>query len=416
MLRSGEERTRLILEKSFNAFISIDATGVITEWNAQAESTFGWTRREAIGQKLADTLIPPGMRDAHLNGIQRFIETGAGPVLNRRIEMTAMHRDGHEFSVEMVISPIRHGGTYSFCAFLHDISQRRAAARRLEEDVKVIGERNQELGRQQKIMISLMEDLRESEEKIKKTAAELERSNKELEQFAYIASHDLQEPLRKISSFTQLLAQRYAGRLDKDADEFIGYVVDGAKRMRDLIEDLLTYSRVGRAEIAFERTDMTELMGQITALFDVDRAITAAEITHDPLPTVRANPLLIRQLLQNLISNGIKFHGDSPPRVHVSASRKGGEWIFSVRDNGIGIESQFHDRIFEIFKRLHTTEEFSGTGIGLAVCKKIAERHGGRIWVESTPGGGSTFYFSIPAREGAAADVSGDKSEGGVRS
>ena len=225
---------------------------------------------------------------------------------------------------------------------------------------------------------------------------QLSRSNAELAQFAYVASHDLQEPLRMVSSYTQLLSRRYKGRLDADADEFIAYAVDGANRMQTLINDLLAYSRVGTRGKEFEATDCMAAIE--LALVNLRAAIeeSSAVVTHGPLPTVMADRIQIGQLLQNLIGNAVKYHGAEPPRVHVSAEQKGNDWVFAVRDNGIGIDPQYAERIFVVFQRLHTREEYPGTGIGLAICKKIVERHGGRIWVESQAGTGATFYFTIP--------------------
>jgi len=229
-------------------------------------------------------------------------------------------------------------------------------------------------------------------------ARELARSNTELEQFAYVASHDLQEPLRMVSSYTQLLARRYKGKLGSDADEFIGYAVDGATRMQRLIQDLLAYSRVGTKGRDFEPTDCEGLLDRVLGDLKVAIKESGAVVTHDPLPTVTADGTQLGQLLQNLIGNAIKFRNQEPPLVHVSSKRDGKEWILSVRDNGIGIDHQYAERIFVIFQRLHKREEYQGTGIGLAVCKKIVERHGGRIWVESNSDKGATFYFTLPAQ------------------
>jgi PAS domain S-box-containing protein len=242
---------------------------------------------------------------------------------------------------------------------------------------------------------------RRAEIDLDERARELARSNADLEQFAYVASHDLQEPLRTVSSYTQLLARRYKGKLDKDADEFIAFAVDAVTRMQRLIRDLLAYSRVGTRDREFGAVSMEPVIA--TALDNLRLAIaeTKAQITHDPLPTVIGDEGQFRQLWQNLIGNALKFRGPDTPTVHVSVRREGdgdgANWQFSVKDNGVGIEPQYFDRIFVIFQRLHSMDRYPGTGIGLAVCKKIVERHGGRIWVESQLGAGSTFFFSLPA-------------------
>lgn len=235
---------------------------------------------------------------------------------------------------------------------------------------------------------------------LERQAAELARSNADLEQFAYVASHDLQEPLRMVSNYTQLLARRYKDRLDDDAHEFIRFAVDGATRMQGLIQDLLQYSRVGTRGKAFGATDCEEALA--VAKNDLRRALeeAGAKITHDPLPTIQADPTQLTQLFLNLLSNAIKFRGEEPPSIHVSAARGDGEWLFTVQDNGIGLDQEYADRIFVIFQRLHGFSEYSGTGIGLAICKKIVERHGGRIWVESKRGEGAKFSFTIPFEPG----------------
>lgn len=235
--------------------------------------------------------------------------------------------------------------------------------------------------------------------KLEQVIAALERSNKELEQFAYIASHDLQEPLRMVASYVQLLAQRYEGKLDKDADDFIAFAVDGTIRMQRMINDLLTYSRVGTRGKEFQPTSCENVLGQAFANLQLAIKESGASVTHDPLPTVMADESQLLQLFQNLISNAITYRDQELPQVHVSAEQNRNEWAFSISDNGIGIEPQNFERIFQLFQGLHSRSH-PGNGIGLASCKKIVERHGGRIWVESEVGKGSTFRFTVPLKEG----------------
>ena len=269
------------------------------------------------------------------------------------------------------------------------------------------------LGRQDEIIgtFGLSRDItarKTAEEALATKAEELARSNRELEQFAYVASHDLQEPLRMIASYTQLLARRYEGRLDKDANEFISYAVEGATRMQTLINDLLSYSRLGTRGKPFSATDCNEVLARARENLKFAIQDAKATLTSSPLPTVIGDGSQLTQLLQNLISNAVKFRGATPPQVDISVELKPApgqspdaeprvcEWVFAVRDNGIGIEPQYFERIFVIFQRLHTREQYPGTGIGLAICKKIVERHGGRIWVKSVPGEGATFFFTLP--------------------
>ena len=225
----------------------------------------------------------------------------------------------------------------------------------------------------------------------------LKKSNEELEQFAYVASHDLQEPLRKISSFSELLALQYKGRLDDDADRYLEYVIDGAYRMQTQIRELLEYSRIDRRGKEFILTDCNEVLNNTLTYIRLAIEEAGAMVTHDPLPIVNADGVQLGQVFQNLITNAVKFRGESPPQVHISAAQREKEWIFAVKDNGIGIAPEYAERIFVMFQRLHTRTEYPGTGLGLAICKKIVERHKGRIWVESEPGKGATFYFTVPA-------------------
>ena len=251
----------------------------------------------------------------------------------------------------------------------------------------------------QRALMNMLEDIEAERVRAEQAKVLLARSNSELEQFAYVASHDLQEPLRMISSYVQLLSRRYSGKLDKDADEFIAFAVDGTLRMQQLINDLLAYSRVGTRGRPPAATNFEDVLSKAMANLKMAIVESGAVVTHDQLPTTLADELQMVQLFQNLIGNAIKFRGQENPQIHISARPEGNEWIFSVKDNGIGIDPQFHERIFVLFQRLHGREEYPGTGIGLTVSKKIVERHGGRIWLESEPGRGTTFYFTIPSQK-----------------
>lgn len=228
----------------------------------------------------------------------------------------------------------------------------------------------------------------------------LTRSNAELEQFAYAASHDLQEPLRMVSSYVQLLARRYQGKLDRDAEDFIGYALDGTKRMQSMIADLLRFSRVGTQGKPFAPTLLDTLLDRVLTALRPEIEKANAIVTRSALPEVMADDMQIGQVFQHLIANALKFHGDAPVNIHIGYERRSDEHVFSVKDNGIGIEPQYLDRIFVIFRRLHARDAYPGTGIGLALCKRVVERHHGRIWAESTPGQGAVFYFTLPEREG----------------
>jgi len=264
---------------------------------------------------------------------------------------------------------------------------------RLEERTEELVKSNSELEGQ-------IARRKETEAILKRTLADLTRSNEDLQQFAYVSSHDLQEPLRNVTSCLQLLEQKYKNKLDGDADQYIHYAVEGALRMKALILDLLAYSRIGTGGKPLRSVDCEQVILQ--AIENLASAITegAAVITHDRLPSIPADDTQLLQVFQNLIGNAIKFRRDVPPRIHVSAEKNGNDWVFSVKDNGIGINPQYLEKIFVIFQRLHKRSRYDGTGMGLAIVKKVVERHGGRVWVESQPGVGTTFYFAIPEKGG----------------
>jgi light-regulated signal transduction histidine kinase (bacteriophytochrome) len=294
---------------------------------------------------------------------------------------------------------MRHGTLSARSGVEHGSGEIGQLAVTFDEMAAALERRVGELQQAEAELKSLNEDL---EKRVVERTLELKRSNEDLEQFAYVASHDLQEPLRMINSYLQLLRQRYKDRLDGSADEFIGFALDGSKRMHQLIHDLLAYSRVGTHGKEFAPTDCEAALNAALANLKVAIEEGGAQVTRDPLPTVLGDEVQLIQLFQNLIGNAVKFRGEAAPQVHVGVQRRGPDWEFSVRDNGIGIAEQDFQRIFIVFQRLHASGKYPGTGIGLSVCKKIVERHGGRIWVESKPGRGTTFHFTIPAMSSSA--------------
>jgi light-regulated signal transduction histidine kinase (bacteriophytochrome) len=303
-------------------------------------------------------------------------------------------------TVALLTSALLVAGIAFIAPLFLSIKHSEEAVKKARDELEIrVQERTADLSRTNEALQTEVAGRKKAETEIIRYANELKRSNYDLQQFAYVASHDLQEPLRMISSYLQLIERRYKSKLDQDADEFIEYAVDGAKRLQNLINGLLDYSRVETSGKSFEPVDCEKVFGDTLANLKVAIEESSAVVTHDPLPTVMADRSQILQLFQNLIGNAIKFRSQEEPRIYVSAGRKGDDYTFSVKDNGIGIEEQYKDRIFDLFQRLHS-RGYSGTGIGLSICKRIVERHGGKIWLESTIGRGSTFYFTIPFKEG----------------
>jgi PAS domain S-box-containing protein len=363
-LAQMEGRYRGLLEAAPDAMVVVNQVGEIVLLNVQAEKQFGYRRDELVGQKVKN-IIPEGFAERLIADALRSAEDALAQQIGTGIELTGRRKNGSDFPIEIMLSPLESPEGILVTAAIRDITKRKKAEAHLLQKVE-----------------------------------ELNRSNEELGQFAYVVSHDLQEPLRMVASYTQLLSRRYKGKLDSDADEFISFAVDGASRMQRLIQDLLAYSRVGTKGKDLLDTSSEDALQH--ALINLRGAIkdSGALVTHDALPAVLADEMQLIQLFQNLVGNAIKYQSPGVPRVHVSASKNGGKkWIFSVRDNGLGIDPQYFEKIFGMFQRLHKREEFAGTGIGLAICKKIVERHGGNISVESRPGQGSTFRFALAGSE-----------------
>ena len=363
-LAQMEGRYRGLLEAAPDAMVVVNHSGEIVLLNVQAEKKFGYRRDELLGQKMTN-IIQEGFAERLIADALRSAEDALAQQIGSGIELTGRRKDGSDFPIEIMLSPLESAEGILVTAAVRDITTRKKGEADLLNKVE-----------------------------------ELNRSNEELGQFAYIASHDLQEPLRMVASYTQLLSRRYKGKLDADADDFIAFAVDGASRMQRLIQDLLAFSRVGTKGQELLDTSSEEALKQ--ALVNLRGAIadSGALVTHDPLPAVMADEMQLTQLFQNLVGNAIKYQKPGIPKVHVSAAKNGGQkWMFSVKDNGLGIDPQYFERIFGMFQRLHKREEFAGTGIGLAICKKIVERHGGGISVESQPGEGSTFRFALAESE-----------------
>ncbi len=351
---------RQLLDSAADTVVVVNSSGIIVLANSVVERMFGFKPEQLIGNKV-EVLLPEMYRIGHEKLREGYFEQPSVRFMGTDLILHAQRKDGSKFPVEVSLSPIDTKNGLLVTSSIRDISDRIKIQQELEQHVR-----------------------------------ELDRSNAELEQFAYVASHDLQEPLRVIASFAQLLGRRYQGKLDKDADEFIDYIVDGASRMQELINDLLTFSRISSKGKEFESTDCNVVLQRVLQDLKFAIAENKADVTWDTLPTILADASQLGQLFQNLIGNAIKFHGEQAPCVRISVRQEADDWVFSVQDDGIGIEPKYADRIFLLFQRLHGKEEYKGTGIGLAICKKIVERHGGRIWLESQPDQGAIFKFTIP--------------------
>jgi PAS domain S-box-containing protein len=352
-LRAAEDRFRALTEATPEAICVADGRGRITFANAGATRIFGWGAHELLGQPFT-ILLPERFRPIWNRHLETFLATGFQDLLGRTLEVLGARRDGAEFPMEAALGFWERGGRSAFTGIMRDVSERNETLRALE------------------------------------------RSNAELAEFAYVASHDLSEPLRTITSYLRLLQRRHGEELAPDADAYVGRAIDGAERLHTLIDDLLTYSRSGRSERPLQPVDIAAVVAGIAA-----NAMAVREprpsIEWGQLPTVPGEPRQLTQLLQNLISNAIKFvPAGTVPQVRVTAEPEDSAWRIIVEDNGIGIDPASSERIFGMFQRLHSRDAFPGTGIGLAIARKVVEDHGGRIWAEPRPGGGTRMAFTLP--------------------
>ena len=368
-IRRSEQKRELIMNNALDAIICIDTNGNITFWNPQASVIFGWNEKEVIGEKLSDLIIPEKYRMMHEEGMKNYLKTGEGKAINTLLQLSAIKKTGEEFPIELTVLPIAQNGEEFFCAFIRDITDRKLS------EIKLL-ELNTSLQRQTNEMSAI---------------------NKELEQFAYVASHDLQEPLRMITSFITQLEKRYAHLLDEKGKKYIHFVVDGARRMRLIILDLLEYSKVGRIDEMKENIDLKEVIEEIKILYHNKIEEQQAVIYSDNLPVIPSYKSPVKQIFQNIISNALKYcETNRPCIITISSTEMDDHWQFAIKDNGIGINKEYFDKIFIIFQRLHTKEIYAGTGMGLAVTKKIIENLNGKIWLDSLEGEGTTFYFTLP--------------------
>ena len=372
-LRASEERLHSIIQTSMDGIVQMDADGIVTGWNSQMEKVFGWPHTEAIGRTLHETIIPPWHREAHINGLKHFLLTGEGPALNRRIEVEGLHRDGHVFPVELTVTQIKTGDKYEFSAFLRDITE----AKRVKEEIYRL---NTEL-----------------EQRVVERTARLEAANKDMESFSYSISHDLRAPLRAINGFSKILQEDYVGRLDDEGRRLLHVVSDNAQKMGELIDDILAFSRAGRNEIARSAINMKKLVAGVWEELKPEMAGRDVHLDIGDLPPAEGDPAMMHQVVFNLLSNAVKFTQQrSDARIEVGGQAGEQEAVYHVKDNGVGFDMQYADKLFGVFQRLHGVDEFEGTGIGLAIVKRIVAKHGGRVWAEGRVGEGATIYFALP--------------------
>lgn len=374
-LLASETRLKAIIDSALDAIVTMDENGLITGWNVRAEAVFGWSAAEVIGHSMSTTIIPPQHRQAHQRGLARFLSAGEGPILNQRLEITALHRNGDEFPVELAVTPIRLSSSWLFSAFIRDITQRRRA----EAEIRKL---NAEL-----------------EERVKQRTAQLEAANKELETFSYSVSHDLRAPLRGIDGFSQALLEDCGDKLDDNGKKHLDRIRNASQHMGELVDDLLKLSRLTRSDVWYELVDLSRLAEMIATELRNAEPDRQAEFIIQKELKASGDRRLLQVVLENLVNNAWKFTSQIPhARIEFGALKQApNEVVYFLRDNGAGFDMVYVHKLFAAFQRLHGVADFPGNGIGLATVQRIVQRHGGRVWAEAMVGQGATFYFTLSA-------------------
>ena len=371
-LSESEERMRSVLNSAMTAVIVMDRNGKITDWNLRAEKIFGWNREEVLEKDLADIVIPANLRAKHRAGMQHYLANGKTQLFNRLLEMTALHRYGGEFPIELSISPLKTSDVLSFCVFITDITERKQN----EEKIKLF---NQQL-----------------EQRVQERTQELESVNKELESFSYSVSHDLRAPLRAIHGYMNILTDEYANKFDSEAIRLTTIIMNNTQKMGRLIDDLLSFSQLGRKELIRTQASMTQMVLNICDEQKRIENTRVIEFVVQELADALVDTVTMRQVWVNLISNAVKYtRYRKKAIIEIGSNEQEDEQTYFIKDNGAGFDMLYYDKLFGVFQRLHSQKEFEGTGVGLAIVQRIVSRHGGKVWADGKLDGGATFYFTL---------------------